>query len=78
MRFPGVPMSVFKPKPTPTTNENETREVVAPLQGREVAHSRDTGTPLPPSSTDTPDHPPEIAWPVAGGPDDRKPFKSLK
>jgi hypothetical protein len=71
-------MSVFKPKSTPTTNENETRPVAAPLQGKEVAHSRDTGDPLPQSSTDTPDHPPEIAWPVAGGQDDRKPFKSLK
>jgi hypothetical protein len=70
-------MPVFKVKPTPTENENETRPTAAPDPGQEVVHSRNTGTHLPESSNDTVDHPPEIAWPKAGGPDDaHKPFKT--
>lgn len=63
----------------PAVNKNETKAVAAPPAGKAIVQSRQSGDPLPPSSTDTPDHPPVIKWPAAGGPDDKKiPYKNCK
>ena len=72
----GKPFKVNNP---PLKNENETRPVASPPPGKQIVHSRQSGDPLPPSGTDGVDHPPEIKWPPAGGPDDaHKPFKNAK
>jgi hypothetical protein len=71
-------MSVFNVKQPPSVNKNETKPVVAPPAGKVIVNSRENGDPLPNTSTDTPDHPPEIAWPKAGGADDKRmPYKGM-
>lgn len=50
--------------PSPGSNANATREIVAPLAGKLIVNSRQTGDPLPPTET-VPDHAPAIPWPAA-------------
>jgi hypothetical protein len=71
--------SSFKAHQPPSVNKNETKPVSAPPVGKAIVNSRENGDPLPDTSTDTPDHPPIIKWPNAGGPDDKgKGYKNMK
>jgi hypothetical protein len=71
--------SPFKVHQPPSVNKNETKPVSAAPAGKAIVNSRETGDPLPNTSTDTPDHAPVIDRGPAGGPDDkRKSFKNMK
>lgn len=67
----------YKITDVPAKNTNETKPVTSPPKGKEIIRSQRNGDPLPPSSTDVPDHPPIIPWPAAN-PVDHKPFKNTK
>ena len=77
----------FKIAQPPSVNKNETKPVAAPPAGKGIVNSRETGDPLPNTSTDTPDHPPIIPWPPAeqsskvegggGAGDKHMPFKKM-
>lgn len=57
----------------PSGNTNAKTETTAPVPGKAIVHSRDTGDRLPDGSKDTVDHDAVIPWgPVDNG---SKPFK---